>query len=86
MQCKVHAGTQRFIASIAKRQRLLSEAKQRFQADRFEDLYGSWRSGSLNERDLQVEFRQLVPDRTVLFETYLVKGNPSPLPVDGRQG
>jgi hypothetical protein len=75
-----------YVVPVTEDLEFLNEAKQRFKADRFEGLYGSWRSGSLNERDLQVEFRQLAPDRTVIFETYLVKGNPSPLPVDCRQG
>ena len=75
-----------YVVPVTEDLEFLSEAKRRFQADRFEDLYGSWRSGSLNERDLQVEFRQLVPDRTVIFETYLVKGNRSPLAVDGLGG
>ena len=75
-----------YVVPVTEDFEFLREAKRRFVADRFEDLYRSWRSGTVNDEDLRAEFSQLVPDRTVFFETYLVKGKPSPLAVDGQQG
>jgi hypothetical protein len=57
----------------------LNDARRRFHGQRFESLYEAWRSGELKERDLRREFSQLTPDRTVFFDTYLVKNHWSPV-------
>lgn len=75
-----------YVVPVTEDFEFLNEAKRRFKADLFEDLYRSWRSGTVNDQDLRAEFSQRVPDRTVFFETYLVNGNSSPLAVDGLQG
>ena len=57
-----------------------------FTGSRFESLYEAWRTGELKERDLRREFSQLTPDRTVFFDTYLVKGHWSPVSEDRNDG
>jgi hypothetical protein len=61
----------------------LSEARRRFHGLRFETLYHSWLAGSVDEPALRAELAQLIPGRTVSFETYLVGNGRSP--VDERQ-
>ncbi len=57
----------------------LNEARRRFRGDRFESLYQRWMTGQIAERELRLEFSQLTPERTVLFDTYLVRNGRSPL-------
>jgi hypothetical protein len=57
----------------------LAEARRRFHGERFESLYEAWCAGRLAERELRGEFRQLTPERTVSFDTYLVRNGRSPL-------
>jgi hypothetical protein len=64
----------------------LNEARRRFQADRFESLYQGWTAGRIAERELRSELSQLAPQRTVLFDTYLVRNKPSPLDERHRNG
>jgi hypothetical protein len=64
----------------------LNDARRRFHGERFESLYEAWRTGELKEHDLRKEFSQLTPDRTVFFDTFLVKGHMCPVGVDSRAG
>jgi hypothetical protein len=64
----------------------LNDARRRFHGERFESLYQAWRAGELRECDLRREFSQLTPDRTVFFDTYLVKAHCSPVAVDSKSG
>ena len=64
----------------------LNDARRRFHGERFECLYEAWRTGELKEHDLRREFSQLTPDRTVFFDTFLVKGHMCPVAVDRRAG
>jgi hypothetical protein len=64
----------------------LTDARQRFHGHRFESLYHAWRSGELPERDLRVEFSQLGPEQTVLFDTYLVRGHRFPFDLARKSG
>jgi hypothetical protein len=57
----------------------LNEARRRFHGDRFEGLYEAWITGRTDERELRLEFSQLTPERTVFFDTYLVRNGRSPL-------
>jgi len=57
----------------------LNEARRRFHGDRFEALYYAWIAGRIAERELRLEFAQLTPERTVFFDTYLVRTGRSPL-------
>jgi hypothetical protein len=57
----------------------LNEARRRFHGERFEGLYQGWSAGQIAERELRLEFSQLTPERTVFFDTYLVRNGHSPL-------
>jgi hypothetical protein len=57
----------------------LNEARRRFQGERFESLYQAWFAGRIAERELRVEFSQLTPEHTVIFDTHLVRNGHSPL-------
>jgi len=47
----------------------LTEARRRFQGDRFENLYQAWSNGTITEGELRSESSQLKPDRPVFFGT-----------------
>ncbi len=57
----------------------LNDARRRFHGDRFENLYQAWIAGRIAERQLRLEFSELTPERTVFFDTYLVRNGRSPL-------
>jgi len=57
----------------------LNEARRRFHGQRFENLYQAWFAGRISEQELRLEFSQLTPERTVFFDTYLVRTGRSPL-------
>jgi hypothetical protein len=64
----------------------LNDARRRFHGERFESLYQAWFSGRIAERELRLEFPQLTPERTVFFDTYLVRNGRSPLDETHRHG
>jgi hypothetical protein len=64
----------------------LNEARRRFCADRFEQLYLQWIAGAVGERELCLEFSQQAPARTVLFDTYVVRHGRLPVEERLRQG
>jgi hypothetical protein len=64
----------------------LNEARRRFHGERFESLYKGWIAGRIAERELRLEFSQLTPERTVFFDTYLVRNERSPLDERHRNG
>jgi hypothetical protein len=68
-----------YVIPVTEDLEFLAEARRRFHGERFESLYASWGTGRLAERELRGEFRQLTPDRTVSFDTYLVRNMRSPL-------
>jgi hypothetical protein len=61
-----------YIVPVTKDLEFLKCAQRRFEGERFEALYCSWKSGQLNEENLQREFCQTSPQRTIYFETCLV--------------
>jgi hypothetical protein len=75
-----------YVVPVTEDFEFLNDARRRFHGQRFESLYEAWRSGELKERDLRREFSQLTPDRTVFFDTYLVKGHWSPVSEDRNDG
>lgn len=68
-----------YIVPVTEDLEFLGEARRRFDGERFEGLYEAWSAGRLAERELRLEFRQLSPDRTAFFDTYLVRNARSPL-------
>jgi hypothetical protein len=64
----------------------LNEARRRFHGQRFENFYQAWSAGRISEQELRLEFPQLTPERTVFFDTYLVRNGRSPLDETHRHG
>ena len=75
-----------YVVPVTEDFEFLNDARRRFHGERFESLYEAWRTGELKERDLRREFSQLTPDRTVFFDTHLVKGHWTPVAVDNEAG
>jgi hypothetical protein len=75
-----------YVVPVTEDFEFLNDARRRFHGNRFESLYEAWRTAQLNERDLRREFSQVTPDRSVFFDTYLVKGHWSPFAVDSMVG
>ncbi len=72
-----------YVVPVTEDLEFLSDARRRFQGQRFEDLYASWEAGRIDEGALRAEFTQPPPGRKVSFETYLVRNASSP--VDEKQ-
>jgi hypothetical protein len=68
-----------YIVPVAADLEFLNEARRRFQGERFDDLYAAWIGGTLPECQLRLEFSQLTSGRSVLFDTYLVRNEHSPI-------
>lgn len=64
----------------------LNEGRRRFHGARFDGLYRDWQAGELSESGLRTEFAQFAPDRTIFFDTYLVRNHRSPLAMERRMG
>ena len=75
-----------YVVPVTEDFEFLNDARRRFHGERFESLYEAWRTGQLDERDVRREFSQLTPDRTVFFDTFLVKGHWSPVSEDRNDG
>jgi len=52
----------------------LSDARERFRAEKIDRLYELWCSGGLAEWKLRAQISQHRPERAVFFETYLIDG------------
>ena len=68
-----------YVVPVAADFEFLTDARRRFHGDPFEGLYQAWVTGRIAETELRLEFSQLVPPRTVFFDTYLVRNGHSPL-------
>jgi hypothetical protein len=64
----------------------LNEARRRFHGERFETLFQAWIAGRIAERELRLEFSQSTPERSIFFDTYLVRNGRSPLDEKHRLG
>ena len=64
----------------------LTDARQRFHGHRLDSLYHAWGCGELSEQELRVEFLRLWPERTVFFDTFLVRGHGRPYDLRGKEG
>jgi hypothetical protein len=64
----------------------LNESRRRFHGQRCENLYQAWFAGRISEQELRLEFSPPTPQRTVLFDTYLVRNARSPLDETHRHG
>ncbi|MGC2832164.1 MAG: hypothetical protein WB627_14945 [Candidatus Acidiferrum sp.] len=75
-----------YVVPVTEDFEFLTDARRRFHGGRFESLYQAWRSGELLEPDLRVEVSKLGPERTVFFDSYLVRRHRSPLDLDRKIG
>jgi len=64
----------------------LTDARQRFHGHLLDSLYHAWRCGELSEQELRVEFLRLWPERTIFFDTCLVRGHGRPYDLRAREG
>jgi hypothetical protein len=64
----------------------LRDARQRFQGEKIESLYKSWRSGQLGGCELRAQISQQRPERAIFFDTYLVNAQQSPIAGNACQG
>ncbi len=75
-----------YLVPITEDFEFLTDARQLFHGYRFESLYHAWRSGELSEQELRIEFLQLMPGRSVFFNTYLVRSHRRPCDLQERGG
>jgi hypothetical protein len=75
-----------YVVPITADLEFLNEGRRRFHGARFDDLYRAWNAGELSKNSLRAEFAQVTPDRTVSFDTYLVRNHGSPVAVVSRHG
>lgn len=68
-----------YVVPVTEDFEFLNEARRRFHGKRFESLYQAWIAGRITERELRLDLSQLTSERTVFFDTYLVRNGRSPL-------
>jgi hypothetical protein len=68
-----------YVVPVTEDLEFLSEGRRRFHGERFESLYRSWLTGTMDEAALRAVFAQLNPAKKVSFETYLVRNHRSPV-------
>jgi hypothetical protein len=64
----------------------LRDARERFQGEKIENLYRSWRSDGLSEPELRAQVSEQRPERAIFFDTYLVNTHRPLFAGNARQG
>jgi hypothetical protein len=75
-----------YVIPVTEDLEFLTDARQRFHGHRLDSLYHAWCCGGLSEQELRVEFLRLWPQRTVFFDTCLVRGHARPYDLRGKEG
>ena len=75
-----------YVVPVTEDLEFLNIARQRFRGDCFDSLYHGWRSGELGEQALRAEFSRLSPERSVFFESYLVRSHRRPFDLERKIG
>jgi hypothetical protein len=75
-----------YIIPITTDLEFLRDARERFQGDKIEKLYRSWRSDGLSEPELRAQISPQRPGRAAFFEAYLVNGQQPLFVRNARQG
>jgi hypothetical protein len=75
-----------YVVPITEDLEFLNEARRRFQGERFDGLFERWKTRKITEHEVQLEFSQLNPGRTVFFNTFLVQSHGSPVAEVTRRG
>jgi len=72
-----------YIVPVTSDFEFLTEARRRFEGQKFEDLYHAWLRREVDEDGLGRQFAECIPGRKISFATYLIRTGSSP--VDERQ-
>jgi hypothetical protein len=75
-----------YVVPVTEDLEFLNIARQRFRGDCFDGLYHEWRSGELGEQALRAKFSRLRPERSVFFDTYLVRSHRRPVDLERKIG
>ena len=75
-----------YVVPVTEDLEFLNIARQRFRGDCFDSLYRGWRSGELDEQELRAEISRLRPERSVFFESYLVRSHLRPVDLERKFG
>jgi hypothetical protein len=75
-----------YVVPVTEDFEFLTDARRRFRGHRLDSLYHAWRCGEFSEQELRVEFLRLWPERTVSFDTYLVRTHRLPLDFERESG
>ena len=75
-----------YVVPVTEDLEFLNIARQRFRGDCFDSLYHGWRSGELGEQAMRAEFSRLSPERSVFFESYLVRSHRRPFDLERKIG
>jgi len=66
-----------YILPVTEDLEFLRDARERFQSEKIECLYRSWRLGELGEHELRAKISQHRPERAIYFDTHLTNGQGS---------
>lgn len=66
-----------YILPVTEDLEFLRDARERFQGEKIECLYRSWRLGELGEHELRAKISQHRPERAIYFNIYLINGQRS---------
>jgi hypothetical protein len=75
-----------YVVPITEDLEFLKEARRRFHGERFDGLFGAWKTGKLTEHELRLEFSCQKPAQAVFFSTFLVHPHGSPVDEVSRGG
>jgi hypothetical protein len=75
-----------YVVPVTEDLEFLNIARQRFRGDCFDSLYHKWRSGELGVEALRAGFSRLRPERSVFFESYLVRSHRRPVDPERKIG
>jgi hypothetical protein len=68
-----------YVVPVTEDLEFLNIARQRFRGGSFDSLYHRWRSGEFGEQALRAECLRLRPERSVFFDSYLVRSHRRPV-------
>ena len=75
-----------YVVPVTEDFEFLTDARQRFHGHQLDSLYHGWRCGELTEQELRVEFLRLWPERTIFFDTCVIRGYRRPYDLRRKEG
>jgi len=76
----------KYIVPVTEDFEFLTEARERFRGDSFDTLYHTWLLGRLDDHQFRVEISNLVPNRTMFFDTFLLHRHGPPRAMNSGPG